>query len=679
MSPVPTAARLRWFLGGAALLFLLQSAAGLRVESGTVDELAAHLPAGILHWKSGEFSGGLANPPLGQRLVTALPVAFGRGDRPLEDSPGHLLPARLPVLALGLVTLLALAGLAHRIDGPAAAALAATAAAFSPELLAHSRLATLDLPSAAFFLLAGGAAWRWSRAPSLAGLAAVAIAAGVAASIKFSALHLLPGLALGAVLLPGTLPVRLRRSATLTAAATLGVVAFAWLTYGPGPARWLLPAAWWEGALGKLGPTGHVAYLLGERRGGGFAHWFLVAFAVKTPLPILVGAAAGAVHLIRRRASGDAAGFVAFVLVPALWLVAALSLVHRVNIGLRHALPAVPALLILAGVGAGAAWRSGRLARGAAIAGVVLLAVSVLRASPHHLSYFHELVGGPAAGDRILIDSNLDWGQDEAELRKRIAGRGVVVNPRRPVAAGLVAVSVNARHGLLERDGLRRRWIHRLPVVERVAYTWTIHRVEEPALREAADRDPVAALDYAHWLEGTDRPAEALEWLRRNDLSAHDVHGATWHRVTAEALLDLDRPEEAMEPARRADDADLALAVAARVRPWDSLPPREALGLVTALARRGEDDLARRLGVVRLGTDPFAPRPIPAGAPVWTEAARLKELGREREALAEAGRVLARHPADEGTLWLYGELVVRRKTGMTEYAWPDVDWGEVGR
>jgi hypothetical protein len=35
---------------------------------------------------------------------------------------------------------------------------------------------------------------------------------------------------------------------------------------------------------------------------------------------------------------------------------------------------------------------------------------------PHHLAYFNELAGGPSNGWRLLVDSNLDWGQDLKRL-----------------------------------------------------------------------------------------------------------------------------------------------------------------------------------------------------------------------------------------------------------------------
>ncbi len=35
---------------------------------------------------------------------------------------------------------------------------------------------------------------------------------------------------------------------------------------------------------------------------------------------------------------------------------------------------------------------------------------------PHYLSYFNELIGGPANGHLYLADSNIDWGQDLKRL-----------------------------------------------------------------------------------------------------------------------------------------------------------------------------------------------------------------------------------------------------------------------
>jgi hypothetical protein len=36
---------------------------------------------------------------------------------------------------------------------------------------------------------------------------------------------------------------------------------------------------------------------------------------------------------------------------------------------------------------------------------------------PHFLAYFNESVGGPKAGYKVLVDSNLDWGQGLKHLK----------------------------------------------------------------------------------------------------------------------------------------------------------------------------------------------------------------------------------------------------------------------
>ncbi len=37
---------------------------------------------------------------------------------------------------------------------------------------------------------------------------------------------------------------------------------------------------------------------------------------------------------------------------------------------------------------------------------------------PHSMSCFNELAGGPQNGDKYLLDSNLDWGQDVFYLKR---------------------------------------------------------------------------------------------------------------------------------------------------------------------------------------------------------------------------------------------------------------------
>ena len=65
----------------------------------------------------------------------------------------------------------------------------------------------------------------------------------------------------------------------------------------------------------------------------------------------------------------------------------------------------------------------GRLLAGAL---VVLHAGPGLLAAPGgHLSYFNLLAGGREGGHRVLLDSNLDWGQDLPRLADWMRSRGV--------------------------------------------------------------------------------------------------------------------------------------------------------------------------------------------------------------------------------------------------------------
>ncbi|MCZ7668397.1 MAG: hypothetical protein M5U34_14995 [Chloroflexi bacterium] len=45
--------------------------------------------------------------------------------------------------------------------------------------------------------------------------------------------------------------------------------------------------------------------------------------------------------------------------------------------------------------------------------------------SPHFLSYFNRLAGGPDNGWRALVDSNIDWGQDLGSLKLWLDENGV--------------------------------------------------------------------------------------------------------------------------------------------------------------------------------------------------------------------------------------------------------------
>jgi hypothetical protein len=156
------------------------------------------------------------------------------------------------------------------------------------------------------------------------------------------------------------------------------------------------------------------SYLMGEYSDTGSLAYFPVAFAIKTPIPVLLLLAAGIVLLARRPGLRNRepillAGVLAFAACYGL-----ASIFSKLNIGHRHLLPLYPLVFILAGAVA-EGWTS-KLGRCLTAIALTWLVAANIRVYPHYLCYFNEFVGGPANGHKYLLDSNLDWGQDLIRL-----------------------------------------------------------------------------------------------------------------------------------------------------------------------------------------------------------------------------------------------------------------------
>lgn len=208
----------------------------------------------------------------------------------------------------------------------------------------------------------------------------------------------------------------------------------------------VLPApALWLGVLhaAAINASGHGSYVLGHRLGSnGVWYFFPVALAVKTPLPFLVLAGLGvgsAARRARRSASwlplapAAAAGAILFV---CLW--------SNINIGIRHVLPIYPMLAVAAGAGGAGLWAAGRGRHWRRAVLPALLAwqvASTTGAHPDYLAYFNELARGHP--ERILVDSDLDWGQDLERLARALAERRI-----RRVALAYHGTADVGRHGL---------------------------------------------------------------------------------------------------------------------------------------------------------------------------------------------------------------------------------------
>jgi hypothetical protein len=186
--------------------------------------------------------------------------------------------------------------------------------------------------------------------------------------------------------------------------------------------RWaMVPGEYFKG-LGIVlshSSAGHSSYLLGETSAQGWWYYFPAAFCFKTPVTLLlltVLSVALAVSRPRKWTLPEIAPILGFV------VYLGVSMVSRINIGIRHILPVYAFLAVWIGIQCGKAQPKLRMVA-LGLTGA-LLVVAVL-AHPFYLQYFNELCGGPANGYKFLSDSNLDWGQDAKRLQRFVAEKKI--------------------------------------------------------------------------------------------------------------------------------------------------------------------------------------------------------------------------------------------------------------
>ncbi|MGV9646300.1 ArnT family glycosyltransferase [Streptomyces sp. NPDC003333] len=458
--------RRRWPLPLLVVLLLGQMAVAMVTtavqQTPTIDEpVYVGTAAEYLH--AHELVHNPEHPPLG-KLAIAVGVALAdpHWDPRSGDDQGELgrdllygsgndpwrvmLFARLPVIVLTLAFGWVVFVFARELSGPLAGLAALGLYAFSPDLIAHGALATLDVPAAGFVLTSVWLAWRARHRPRryvpLAGLAL-----GAALATKMSTLPALPVLlALTALSVwtarpasPHRLPA-LRRAALAAGVVAVVAVAVVWVTYlvvdprlrwdpdQPVPVvrglRGLavdllpFPESYRDGMRVQFAFENHPwqGFLFGRLYTGALWYYLPAALLVKTPLGMLALWAAGAAAVLAVRRLRPAAPY---LLVPAAVLLATAMLGAR-NFGTRYAL-FLPMFLAVA-AGCALAVRRRWVTAGVA-ALVVFVAVSSLRTFPYYLPYSNEAFGGPERTRLRLHDSNVDWGQDLGRLADRLRER----------------------------------------------------------------------------------------------------------------------------------------------------------------------------------------------------------------------------------------------------------------
>ena len=440
--------RQHWGWLAVALLLAIavaRIAATYQVFTQTIDE-TEHIAAGMEWMDRGTDSAyypEVEHPPL-SRISIALGLYLdgvrSAGNEDFWEEGNAILHSRnayfrnLAIARAGILPFFILATLvvwswSRSLFGTRAAFFSTLLFTTLPPVLAHAGLATTDLPLTAALAAALYAFDRWLDRPTQWRALVLGLAAALAVLSKFSALLFLPVCGATMLLLRYVTSHRAPRSAqplaqrehygSFFSGVAVGLLTL-WAAYRFSIAASGLPAPALFAGIEYVfhhNEDGHLAYLFGEIKQDGWWYYFPVALGVKTPVPFLLLAAAGLVLLIghtRRTGSPRA-------LAPGLAAVAILLSVlpAHINIGLRHVLAMYPLLAIGAGYAASTLWEASRYrlpSRGLVGALIISQATSSVAAHPDYLAYFNLLAG--ERPDEILVDSDLDWGQDLDRLSK---------------------------------------------------------------------------------------------------------------------------------------------------------------------------------------------------------------------------------------------------------------------
>lgn len=434
----------------------------------TVDE-PSHLLSSYLYWHGRDNLRPHDMPPLIKLAGGWVPRLFGipvPGDlgRPgdtrqewaeaatmIESMSGARIQtvfffARMTLAVFPLLTALLLWRWGRRLFGPATGLLLMLLFALEPTALAHGSLFKNDLASTFGYTLFWYTAWLYWRDPRPARAGWMGAAALLALAGKMSMLMLAPAA-------PVVVLLRARKTGTRAALPALALVLLIpyvgllalyqfdtrrvpgaelhsammplWVALPAIIFRVLpVPANMWHGFVSLLGndTDGAGVYLLGHVYPHGNPFYFLIALAVKVPVPLQLLLCAGVAAIIlgamrRRLEAADV-----FWLLPGFLYIGTASF-SSLQLGVRLVLPALPFGLLLCGAAIHRFWLAHRPLLPCLLAG--WLAAQTAFAYPHGLSFMNIWAGGAANGPEYLSDSNIDWGGGLPDLHRFVHERGI--------------------------------------------------------------------------------------------------------------------------------------------------------------------------------------------------------------------------------------------------------------
>jgi hypothetical protein len=366
--------------------------------------------------------------------------------------------SRLPTVLFLALLLGAVYIIGRRFLGETAGCLATIACALDPNLIANSSLATVDtLYALATLLTVGAVLWTAERL-SVPRAAAVGAALGLALVAKFSAILLVPCVAVFPWLIPS---VRARwrtwRMVPAALAATgvlLLVVGAAYRFHTVGAElndlpwrsplmlrihslvphlRVPLPADFMSGfdLLAVAVDKDYPVVLLGRHHPRGVWYYFVVLWLLKEPVALVAAQVFGVARTVAARALWRSPVLAWLALVLSLSL-AYFSFFFATQVGFRFVLMCLPLVALIAAAGLAPLAETPRGRRWVLAAALAAFAENVPYLG-NHLAFTNALVWPKREAFRLVSNANIDWGQNDDKIDGWLAERGLAGAVRDPV------------------------------------------------------------------------------------------------------------------------------------------------------------------------------------------------------------------------------------------------------
>ena len=544
-------------------VFIVQAVTSMRLKSPTWDETDYFgLGYYILKYRKWDVPASTLHPPLTYYL-NSLPYLFYDADVNAWDLPPSLkcpecsnytnpiaglrlltdkrytqdqllFYSRISTIFIALILGFLLWKWTNELYGSFSAGVALLLFSFSPNILAHSRLITPDLAITCFNFISVYYLWKVVKGNKWSNIILCSLFMGLALLSKYSALLLfliqiilLPFIFFSKekICIPAQFPfsgflikegklfkfLRLASQIIVINAIAIFLLELGYMFHLEYYMNGIIHQ--WEHA-----DKGHPTFLMGMYSSRGWWFYHLIAFSIKTPIPLLILLIMSVVFYKKN----PNRNFLnqAFVTIPIIVYFLFFSL-KLLCVGLRYILPVYPFLFIQASTIAGVRFNNRKILSKGIIVFLILLCCWYLKSSigiyPHYIAYFNEIVGGPDNGYEYLVDSNLDWGQDLKGLGLYMRKKGidrvhlsyfgaadphyygicydwmpsyylpddylvenVEVKRFKMPETGIVAISATNLQGVYFSDQKFYSWLKKRHPIDKVGYSIFIYNLDKP-------------------------------------------------------------------------------------------------------------------------------------------------------------------------------------------------------